>query len=82
MTTQMAEFKVVEGQVNGNVHVTTDTQFNDIKAEQLVIEENVRVRLYGTINDVILKKGSCLYLHGKIFGKISNEGGEIFTFYQ
>jgi hypothetical protein len=78
----MHTFKVVDEEISGDVNVTADTQFNSIQAGTLVIQENVNVRLYGTVNHVILKKGARLYLHGKIFGRISNEGGELFTFFQ
>lgn len=78
----MQKFKVISEEVTGEINVTTDTQFNSIKADRIIISENVRVRLYGSVVDVVLKKGAMLFLHGKIHGKLENQGGEVFTYFQ
>lgn len=77
----MNDFLIVDEQITGDIFVTQDTQFNNIDANQITIAANVKVRLYGTAREVILRPGSSLYLHGKIYGNIHNEGGEVFTFF-
>jgi hypothetical protein len=71
-------FLIIRETISGNVHIKQHAQFNDIRADKVIIAENVTARLYGTIKmSLILKKGSRLLLHGTITGKIENEGGEI-----
>jgi hypothetical protein len=77
----MKTFKVIEGKVTGSVNIESNTQFNNITAEHVVISENISARLYGNIKKgVTLKKGSKLYLHGTLAGEIKNEGGQIFIY--
>jgi hypothetical protein len=44
------------------------------------VGENVTARLFGTVKEITLKKDARLYIHGKIVGSVSNEGGEIHVF--
>ena len=77
----MNSFRVVDAETKGEVTITRDTQYNNINASKVLIEEEVTARLYGTVTEkVILKKGSRLYLHGAILGEIENEGGELYLF--
>lgn len=77
----MSDFKVVSEVITGEIEVIADTQFNNIRAEKIIIMENVKVRLFGSVNEVVLHKGSTLFLHGRVDGKVKNYGGELFTFY-
>ncbi len=76
----MGDLKLVQEEVTGLVRIKENSQFNNIKAEKVIIAENITARLYGKVNDVVLKKGSRLYLHGIISGSLQNEGGEIHVF--
>ncbi|MGZ4097740.1 MAG: hypothetical protein ACXVNM_02600 [Bacteroidia bacterium] len=77
----MNNFKVVDAETKGEVTITIDTQYNNIKATKVIITEDVTARLYGDIMEkLILKKGARLYLHGTVLGEIENEGGELYLF--
>jgi hypothetical protein len=68
-------------EVQGDVTVDKDTQFNHIHARIVVVKEGVMARLYGAVsNDIYLEKGSIVYMHGKISGKIHNDGGTLYLF--
>ena len=71
----------INSQVLGNVTVSKDTQYNYIDCDNIVIEEGVMARLFGKVNQTItIKKGAMVYLHGKMLGKIANEGGVLYVF--
>ena len=74
------DFKVVEHEVSGEVHVDEHTQFNCMRARKLVIEEKTTVRLFGNVKELIIKRGAVLLLHGIIYGRIRNEGGKVHLF--
>ncbi|MES2566917.1 MAG: hypothetical protein V4565_08620 [Bacteroidota bacterium] len=70
--------KIIDSIVTGNLFITADTQYNNVTADNVVIEENIKARIYGEIKkDITLNKGSKLYLHGNYHGEIINNGGEI-----
>jgi hypothetical protein len=73
-------FKVIQELTKGNITVTTDTQYNNLDADKVVVEENVSVRIYGKVKTLVLKKNSEVIIHGIIHGDVQNEGGEIRTF--
>ena len=62
------------------VKIKEDTQFNKILADKVIVSENITARLFGKVNDVVLKKGATLFLHGMLLGGIDNQGGEIFIY--
>jgi hypothetical protein len=69
-------------QVNGDVVVKKDTQFNNIHCDNIIVEENVMARFFGAINgNITLKNGSSAYLHGRLNGKVINEGGVLYLFH-
>ncbi len=79
--TEFGELRVVSIETTGNVHITENTQFNRLKANNVIVAEGVRARLFGFIKEsIVLKKGSVVFMHGELQGKIENEGGEIFLF--
>jgi len=73
----MSDLKLIQDEVLGHVRIKENSQYNNIKAETVMVAQNITVRLYGSVGDVILKKGSRIYLHGVITGNVQNEGGEI-----
>ena len=70
--------EIINSQVTGDITVSSDTQYNNVFADNVIVLENVTTRLYGEINnDITINKGSILYLHGKHHGKIIDNGGTI-----
>lgn len=76
----MYSLKVINEEVIGLVKIKENSQFNKLKAEKVVIDENITARIFGTANTIVLKKGAKLFFHGVILGGIKNNGGEIFIF--
>ena len=76
----MQNLKIINEEVAGVIRVTENTQFNKIHADKIVVSENITARLFGSVKNIILKKGAKLFLHGVILGKVRNGGGEIFVF--
>ncbi len=73
--------KIVSEQITGEVSVKVDTQYNNFIGENVTVDENVLARFYGVIQvSLILKKGAIAYLHGKLIGKLINEGGTLYVF--
>jgi len=73
--------KIVREQVLGDLTVISNEQYNNIIGENVIVSENIVARFYGIINkNLTLKKGATVYMHGKIFGKIINEGGILYIF--
>jgi hypothetical protein len=73
--------EIISKQVTGDVAVISDTQYNNFNAENVIVEENILARFYGVIKkDLQLKKGAIVYLHGKLTGKLINEGGTLYVF--
>jgi hypothetical protein len=76
----MNSFKLVQDQVTGLLNITENSQYNNIDADTVIVEKNVKARLYGKVNNVILKDDAILYLHGKITGTVENTNGTIHIF--
>lgn len=78
----MEDFKIIAGETYGYVRIRENSQFNNIQAERVIIDENVTARLFGRVNDVVLNRGSKLFFHGSILGNVKNKGGELLLFRQ
>ena len=72
--------RVIEKPVGGKVYVNRNTQFNRIAAEFVEVERNVLARLYGNVNNLVLNPGSRVFMHGKVKGVITNNGGELHVY--
>ncbi|MGQ0827930.1 MAG: hypothetical protein ACT4ON_06010 [Bacteroidota bacterium] len=71
----------INEETTGDVFIKRNTQYNDLKANNVTVEENITTRIFGTIKGLLtLKKGSIVYLHGIIYGSMHNEGGELHIF--
>lgn len=74
--------EIIGSQVIGDLAVTSDAQYNNVFVENVIVSENVIVRLFGIIiNDLFVKKGATVYIHGRCSGKIINEGGVVYIFH-
>jgi hypothetical protein len=70
--------KIIDSLVTGDVNVTSDTQYNNMVAENVTINENITARIYGIIhNEITIAKDATLYLHGKHYGQLINHGGKV-----
>ncbi len=76
----MSDLKLIHESVFGQVCIKENSQYNNIKADKVIIAENVTARLFGSVTDIVLKKGSLIYFHGEISGNVQNEGGELHIF--
>lgn len=76
----MKDLKIIANETYGFVRIRENSQFNNIRAERVVLEENVTARLFGKVNDVVLNRGSKLFFHGTILGNVKNKGGELVVF--
>ena len=75
------ELRIIEREIEGNLIITLDSQYNNLKAEIVIVKENVIARLFGTVSkQLIIKKGARVYLHGSVAGQIDNDGGELFIY--
>ena len=69
------KYKIIQN-ASGNVELIADTQINSLNADKVVVFEKVSARLFGDIHKLlVLKKGSQVFLHGRILGDVKNEGG-------
>lgn len=75
------EYMIIRTRALGQVHVNENMQFNDIDADEVIIYEGIRARLFGNVNQrLVLKAGAKVFIHGKIKGEIINEGGRIYLY--
>lgn len=75
------EFKVISHKIDGDLHITENSQLNNVEANTVTIAPNITVRIFGTVKTmIVLKQGARLFLHGVLLGNIQNEGGEFHYF--
>lgn len=76
----MNSLKLIQDEVTGLLTITENSQYNNINADTVIIEKNVKARLYGQVNNLILKEDAIVFLHGKVTGNIENTKGTIHIF--
>jgi hypothetical protein len=76
----MKNLRIINEEGVGNIKISESCQYNKINADKVVVAENVTVRLFGTVNTVIVHKGAKLFFHGLINGNVENKGGEIYIY--
>ena len=76
----MGNFKIIDEEAVGVIKIKEDCQFNKIKAEKVVVNENVTARLFGSVKTIVIKPGAKIFLHGEISGAVKNNGGEIYVY--
>ncbi len=76
----MQNLRIINEEAVGVIKINENSQFNKVKADKVVVDENTTARLFGSVKTLVLKKGAKLFLHGVISGKIENKGGELFIF--
>jgi hypothetical protein len=71
-------FRIIESEINGDITININTQINNLNANEVVVTERVKARLFGKIHkSLTLKEGSHVILHGTLYGVVKNEGGEL-----
>jgi hypothetical protein len=76
----MYNLKIISEEARGIIKINENCQFNKVRAEKVVVNENITARLFGSVKTIVLKKGAKLFLHGVISGTVKNNGGEIYVF--
>ena len=76
----MKDLKLITDEIKGLITITENSQYNNVKADKVILSENVKARLFGQVTEVILNPGSLLYVHGSITGNVDNNGGTIHIF--
>lgn len=76
----MYNLKTISEEAIGVIRINENCQFNKVRAEKVVVNENVTARLFGSVKTIVLKKGAKLILHGVVSGTVKNNGGEIYIF--
>jgi hypothetical protein len=75
------EYKIIETEVRGNIRIAIHSQYNNLNADTVAVEEDVIARLFGTVQSkLIIKKGARVYLHGSLTGTLENLGGEFYNY--
>ncbi|MDQ3046432.1 MAG: hypothetical protein M3R27_02710 [Bacteroidota bacterium] len=81
MKKDFTKYNTVDKLITGCITIEKNIQFNNVEADEVVIEPNVTARLFGKIKErLVLKQGATLYLHGSIHGNVENNGGTIIVF--
>jgi hypothetical protein len=70
----MTVFKIIEAEVKGDIYIEINSQYNNVKADKVIVAESIQARLYGTVNTLVIKLGAKVTLHGSVNGKTVNEG--------
>ena len=74
-------FLIINQEVNGDVLVKANTQFNHLNADTVIVEEGINTRIYGTIYKLLrIKKDAKVFLHGQLLGQLEEEGGRLYHF--
>ena len=76
----MKDLKLITDEIKGLITITQDSQYNNVKADTVILSKNVKARLFGQVTEVVLNPGSLLYIHGSVTGKVANNGGTIHIF--
>ncbi|HXB41442.1 MAG TPA: hypothetical protein VNZ49_12925 [Bacteroidia bacterium] len=77
----MADYKIIEAEAREEVHIKVNSQYNNLNADVVIVEERITARLFGTISELlVVKKDAVVYIHGTIKGKTENQGGKIHVY--
>ncbi|MES2565299.1 MAG: hypothetical protein V4565_00430 [Bacteroidota bacterium] len=76
----MNSLKLIQEEITGTLNIVENCQYNNVNAETVVLEMNVTARLYGKVQNVVLKQGAVLLLHGTITGNVEDTGGTLHIF--
>jgi hypothetical protein len=76
----MQNLRIIQEEAVGIIKINENCQYNRVNADKVVVSENITVRIFGTVNTIILNKGAKLFLHGMLRGNVENKGGEIYIY--
>jgi hypothetical protein len=67
--------------IGTEIYVDTDSQYNYLEADHLIVAPGVTARVFGIVRKKLhVKPGAQVYLHGDLQGEVINEGGKINIF--
>jgi hypothetical protein len=73
--------EIIKNKVTGNLIIDKDSQYQNLEADTVIVEGNKTARIFGVVKKLILiKKNATVYFHGKIKGKVVNQGGNFHAF--
>jgi hypothetical protein len=76
-----SDHKIIEREITGDVLVNSDSQYNNINADNVTVGPHVTVRFFGTIKKtLVIHEGARVYMHGSMPGKVENLGGEFYKY--
>lgn len=75
------KMEIIKDKITGDLIIDKDVQYQDVEVDTLVIQDNKTVRIFGVVRKLIhIKKNATVYFHGKLIGKVINEGGQFHAF--
>lgn len=75
------KMEIIKDKITGDLIIDKDVQYQDVEVDTLVIQDNKTARIFGVVRKLIhIKKNATVYFHGKLIGKVINEGGQFHAF--
>lgn len=75
------EMEIIKDKITGDLVIDKDVQYQDVEVDTLIIQDNKTARVFGIVKKLIhIKKNATVYFHGKLIGKVINEGGQFHAF--
>jgi hypothetical protein len=62
-------------EIREDLTIKKSAQYHKLAGCNVVVDENITARLFGDVNDLHLKNGSIVFMHGKVTGTVRNENG-------
>lgn len=74
-------YNIIQREATGDLNITENSQYNNVRADNVLVSEDVTVRMFGTISGKLsIGKGARVYLHGTLAGELDNRGGEFYRY--
>lgn len=73
--------EIINSRIREDIIVQADSQYNDLLSENVTVMKDITTRIYGIVKkNLVVEKNAMVYLHGKVLGEITNNGGTIYVF--
>ena len=74
-------YNIIQREATGDLNITENSQYNNVRADNVLVSEGVNVSMFGTISGKLsIGKGARVYLHGTLAGELDNRGGEFYRY--
>jgi len=77
---QEQPIKVVRSYTTGIIKIMENTQFNYLEAERVEVLPGIKTRIFGTVRDLVVHQDCKVFVHGRITGTITNNGGRLYVY--